>query len=142
MDFLHEILLLLLGGVNIFQLIFYRIQRDKMKAEAEKLKALAEEEKVNAKHKGLDLMQDQADYLLNQLNTIQNEYIALQTKLREELANHTATINQKCNELAELKSKLIYFKGLRCYKSDCSCRISMNPKDGDASEKENVGNKS
>lgn len=112
----------ILGGVNVFQLVYYKTQRDKLRAEADSAG-------VDAKHKGLDLMQDQADYLIERLNNVQEEYISLQKKLREEAANHTNTINEKCNEIAELKSKIIYFKGLRCYKSDCSMRVSINPKD-------------
>ena len=112
----------ILGGVNVFQLVYYKTQRDKLRAEADSAG-------VDAKHKGLDLMQDQADYLIERLNNVQEEYISLQKKLREEAANHTNIINEKCNEIAELKSKIIYFKGLRCYKSDCSMRVSINPKE-------------
>lgn len=129
MEVVSAILLAVFGGANIWQFIYYKTQRDKLRAEADKLKAMADEEKVNAKHKGLDLMQDQADYLLEKLNTVQADYVALQSQMRTEMANHTMTINTKCNEIAELKSKVIYLKGIRCYKSDCSLRISVNPKD-------------
>lgn len=129
MEVISAILLALFGGANIWQFIYYKTQRDKLRAEADKLKAIADEERVNAKHKGLDLMQDQADYLLEKLNTVQADYVALQSQMRDEMANHTMTIHNKCNEIAELKSKVIYLKGIRCYKSDCSLRISVNPKD-------------
>ena len=109
----------MLGGVNVFQLVYYRTQRDKMRAEADGMA-------VDAQHKGLDLMQDQADYLIKQLNTMQEEYISMQKMVREQFAEHTSAITEKCNEIAALKSKVVYLKGLRCYKSDCSMRITNN----------------
>ena len=116
------IVTVLLGGVNIFQLVYYKTQRDKLRAEADSAQ-------VDAQHKGLDLMQDQADYLMKELSNVQTQYVNLQKQIREESANHTNTIHEKCNEIAVLKSKVVYLKGLRCYKSDCSLRISVNPKD-------------
>ena len=69
----------------------------------EKLGAEAKTASVTAHQKEIDLHQDQYDYLLKKLSEFQ--------------------------KLAELKSKLIYFKGLRCYRSDCSQRIRINPDD-------------
>lgn len=134
MGTIEAIILSLFGGANIWQFIHYKIQRDKLRAEADKLRAQVDEERVNVRHKGLELMQDQADYLLDKLNTVQGEYIALQKQMRDEMADHSTTINTKCNEIAQLKSLVIYFKGLRCYKSDCSMRISKNPKDDEKKE--------
>lgn len=134
MDTLHLILTGIFAGTNIWQFIHFKIQKEKLRAEADKLKAQADEEKVNAKHKGLDLMQDQADYLIEKLNAVQSDYVALQKQMRDEMTSHLTAINAKCNEIAQLKSQVIYFKGLRCYKSDCSCRISQNPKDNENKE--------
>lgn len=110
------------GGLNIFQFIYYKTQRDKLRAEADTAT-------TEARHKGLDLMQDQYDFVFSELSKLQTEYLALQETVRRDAQEHTNTINGKCNEIAELKSKIIYYKGLRCYKSDCSLRISQNPKD-------------
>ena len=134
MDTLHLIITGVFAGTNIWQFIHWKIQEDKMKAEVDKLRAEADEEKFKAKHKGLDLMQDQADNLIDKLNAVQSDYVALQKQMRDEMTNHLTAINTKCNEIAQLKSQVIYFKGLRCYKSDCSCRISQNPKDNENKE--------
>lgn len=118
----------LLVGTNIYQLMENRSMRQKIKSEA---KSAA----VDAEHKEIDLHQDQYDYLLKKLSEFQKQYFELSSKLQQETQLHLEAINKKCNELAELKSKLIYFKGLRCYRSDCSKRIRLNPEDKNQQEK-------
>lgn len=122
LTWLLGVLAALLGGINIFQVVYYKTQRDILRAQADSAT-------VDAKHKGLDLMQDQYDYVFNYLSKLQVEYLDLQEKVRKDASEYTAVIQEKCNEIAEQKSKVVYYKGLRCYKSDCSTRISQNPKD-------------
>lgn len=112
----------LLAGTNIYQLFCYRSMKARLTAEAKTAS-------VEAEHKEIDLHQDQYDYLLRKLSEFQNQYFELSSKLQQETQQHLEAINAKCNELAELKSKLVYFKGLRCYRSDCSHRIRINPED-------------
>lgn len=112
----------LLAGTNIYQLVCYRSMKEKLGAEAKTAT-------VEAQRTEIDLHQDQYDYLLKKLSEFQKQYFELSSKLQEETRLHLEAINAKCNELAELKSKLIYFKGLRCYRSDCSHRIRINPED-------------
>ena len=121
-DWLLGVLVTSLSGINIFQFIYYKTQRDKLRAEASAATS-------EAKHKDIDLQQDQYDYLLAKLTKFQTDYFELLTKVQSDSREHTEVINSKCNEIAELKSKLIYYKGLKCYKSDCSLRIVTNPKD-------------
>lgn len=127
------ILSTLFGGLNIFQFLFYRSEKKKSEAEAESAN-------IDAKQKNIDLQQDQFDYLLDKLTKYQNDYFELAEKLQEEANRHatemqettqrfTSIINEKCNEIAELKSKIIYFKNLRCYNTNCPHRMSQNPKD-------------
>ena len=110
----------LLCGLNIFQFIFWKTQRDKMRAEADS-------SMTDAHRKDIDLQQDQYDYLLQKLNDFQEQYFTLSKKLQDEMLSHMSDINAKCDEIAALKSKLIYFKGLRCYRSGCLERIDKNP---------------
>lgn len=112
----------LLAGTNIYQLFCYRSMKTRLTAEAKTAS-------VEAEHKEIDLHQDQYDYLLRKLSEFQHQYFELSSKLQQETQQHLEAINAKCNELAELKSKLVYFKGLRCYRSDCSHRIRINPDD-------------
>lgn len=112
----------LLGGLNIFQLICWRSEKQKHQAEADSLS-------IDAQQKKLDLTEDGYDYLLEKLTKYQQDYFNLADQMQQEMRKHTELINQKCNEIAELKSKLIYFRGLRCYKSECPHRIKDNPRD-------------
>lgn len=132
-EILTIILTTLLGGLNVFQLLWWRAEKKKHQAEADSAS-------VDAKQKGIDLQQDQYDFLLEKLSKYQQDYFELADKMKETTDKHTGEIQEvnqkfsqiiydKCNEIAELKSKIIYFKGLRCYKSDCSLRIKFNPKD-------------
>lgn len=120
LDTILSILVALLGGVNIFQFLFLRSTKKKYEAEAEKVKTAADHDK-------LDLHQDQYDYVNAQLTKIQQEYYDLASRYRETMTAHLLEIDGKCNEIAELKSKLTYFKGLRCYRSDCPTRTQESP---------------
>lgn len=119
-DAFLSILIALLGGVNIFQIFFLRSTKKKYEAEAEKAHTEAQQGKVS-------LQQDQYDYVNEQLSKIQGEYYNLADKYRKTMTDHLQEIDGKCNEIAELKSKLVYFKGLRCYRSDCGERIRESP---------------
>ena len=115
-----SVLLALFGGVNIFQFFFFRATKKKYEAEAKAAE-------TNAEHGRVDLQQDQYDYVNEQLSKIQKEYYELAARYRETMTQHLMEIDTKCNEIAELKSKLVYFKGLRCYYSDCDKRIKDSP---------------
>lgn len=119
-DTILAILTTLFGGVNIFQFLYYRSTKKKYEADADKAS-------TSAAHDKLDLHQDQYDYVNAQLSKIQEEYYALADKYRKTMTEHLSEIDEKCNEIAELKSKLVYFKGLRCYRSDCPTRIRESP---------------
>ncbi len=117
---LLSILVTLFAGLNVFQFIFIRITKRKYAAEAAKAEAEAGQLQT-------DLHQDQYDYVNEQLSKIQKEYYDLAARYRETMTQHLMEIDVKCNEIAELKSKLVYFKGLRCYCSDCDRRVKDSP---------------
>lgn len=110
----------ILGGCNIFQFLFLRDTKRRYAAEAS-------EAATAAKHSQVDLQQDQFDYVNTQLSKIQKEYYELAANYRDTMTKHLQEIDNKCNEIAELKSKLTYFKGLRCYCSDCDKRVREGP---------------
>lgn len=114
------VLTTLLAGCNILQFIFFKATKKKYEAEAIQADTAAQHERV-------DLQQDQYDYVNGQLSRIQAEYYDLAEKYRSSMTDHLKEIDTKCNEIAELKSKLVYFKGLRCYVSDCPKRIKESP---------------
>ncbi len=122
-DFITTLLSHLLsfaGGGGIVGFVTLQYEKKKSKAEAEKIQTAAD-------HDRLDLHQDQYDYVNAQLSKIQQEYYDLASRYRETMTAHLLEIDAKCNEIAELKSKLTYFKGLRCYQSDCPSRVKESP---------------
>lgn len=122
-DFLSTFLPNLLsfaGGGGLVGFVSLKYEQKKSKAEAEKVQTAAD-------HDRLDLHQDQYDYVNAQLSKIQQEYYDLASRYRETMTAHLLEIDAKCNEIAELKSKLTYFKGLRCYQSDCPSRVKESP---------------
>lgn len=123
--------LLLLSNIPWF--MYYKSEKKKKGAEANQATVQAEQIKI-------DLQQDQYDYLINKLSHFQKEYVGLQTSLNQTTDSYTkelialkiefsGKINEKCNEIAQLKSKISYYRGLRCYKSDCSIRITEKQSD-------------
>jgi len=120
-EIILSILTVLLGGTNIFQLFYIRAERRKQAA-------AAEEVETESNRKKYELSKDQANDLYDSLNKLNAEYVELQKQIREQAARNTQAIVDKCEIIADLKGKVAYFKGLRCYKSDCSQRISHNTK--------------
>lgn len=129
-EWILGIIVTALGGLNIYQLIFWRTERDKLQAQAAK-------ESVEAKKAEYELSRDQFVETKKQLDDLQDEFMELQKKIRNEADEHTRIILSKCNEIAELKSKLLYFKNIRCYMTECPNRIKTNPKDNHREEKSN-----
>ena len=117
---IQSIIIVLLGGINFIQLFQYKTTVKKYKAEANSAT-------VDAEQKKIDLHQDQYDYLLQKLTKYQEDYFSMSERLQEQTRKDIGIINTKCNEIAELKSKIMYYKGLRCYRSDCGKRICTNP---------------
>lgn len=109
---LSTILLSALGGLNIFQIFFWK--QKKRKEEAEVLQVEAE-----AKAKTIELQQDQYTYLIDTLNRVQKDYYDLDEKARQLIID----IQEKCSEIALLKSKITYLKGISCYRTNCEIRI-------------------
>lgn len=135
-----------LGGAGITELINYLVtwKSSKLKAQKE-----AEEVGADVAKKNFEVNKDQSEYLLDKLNKYEREYYELNdryrdrvTKLQNELdtasREFNEKINEKCNEIASLKSEIIYLKGIRCYNSNCMVRVIENP---DKKKKEDGNNK-
>lgn len=100
--------------------------------------AEAEGAELEAKHKKMDLQQDQCDYLQKQCDkyitdyhTLELEFRARVRDLQEQLTNimvsNQREIQEKCVEIATLKSKITYLKGIRCHNFTCPNRIQEPP---------------
>lgn len=118
-------------GAAITYIFTFKAKR--LQAEAE-----AESTEVEVEHKKQDLKQDQYDFLqktcdkyIKDYHTLENDFRKQLQTLRDEIdkisLEKSKAISDKCTEIAELKSKVTYLKGIRCYNFTCQHRIKNNP---------------
>ena len=99
--------------------------------------AEAESTELEVEHKKQDLKQDQYDFLqktcdkyIKDYHTLENDFRKQLQTLRDEIdkisLEKSKAISDKCNEIAELKSKVIFLQGIRCYNFTCQNRIKNN----------------
>lgn len=112
------------------------------KSKKKQIEAEAEHQVVTTEHEKLDLNQDRYDYLQTTCDKYIKDYYSLEQEFRQKLAGlvdqidqlklaNAQTISDKCNEIAQLKSKITYLKGIRCYNFTCDRRIKENPDKND-----------
>ena len=107
---------------------------------SKRLQAMAEAEstEVEVEHKKQDLKQDQYDFLqktcdkyIKDYHTLENDFRKQLQTLRDEIdkvsLEKSKAISDKCTEIAELKSKVTFLKGIRCYNFTCQHRTKNNP---------------
>lgn len=108
------------------------------KSKKKQIEAEAEHQVISAEHEKLDLNQDRYDYLQTTCDKYIKDYYTLEQEFRQKLAglvdqidqlklSNAQTISDKCTEIAQLKSKITYLKGIRCYNFTCDKRIKENP---------------
>ncbi len=122
-DTLLEILVALFGGTSIWQFVQYRTTKKKYEAEAEQALAEARKSNADARSQEINNSQDAYESLYEQFTKLQNDFMAQADELRKLIV----AANNKCNEIAALKSQLQYVKGLRCYNVNCPNRIKHDP---------------
>ena len=106
---------------------------------SKRIQAMAEAEstEVEVEHKKQDLKQDQYDFLqktcdkyIKDYHTLENDFRKQLQTLRDEIdkisLEKSKAISDKCNEIAELKSKVTFLQGIRCYNFTCQNRIKNN----------------
>lgn len=117
------------GGLGAFLMQVYTAKVNKAKLIKE-----VEDTHVEIERKKQDNHQDAFDSMYQQLNRCMEDYTALsdayrdhREKSRQYEESVQAQIHEKCNELASMKAKIIYLKGIRCYNTLCQNRIKVNP---------------
>ena len=120
------------GGLGAAITYILTFKGKKLQAEAE-----AESTEIEVEHKKQDLKQDQYDFLqktcdkyIKDYHTLENDFRKQLQVLRDEIdkvsLEKSKAISDKCTEIAELKSKVTYLKGIRCYNFTCQHRIKTN----------------
>lgn len=118
-------------GAAITYILTFKSKRIQAMAEAESTE-------VEVEHKRQDLKQDQYDFLqktcdkyIKDYHTLENDFRKQLQTLRDEIdkvsLEKSKAISDKCTEIAELKSKVTFLKGIRCYNFTCQHRIKNNP---------------
>lgn len=121
------------GGLGAAITYIFTFKAKKLQAEAE-----AESTEIEVEHKKQDLKQDQYDFLqktcdkyIKDYHTLENDFRKQLQMLRDEIdkvsLEKSKAISDKCTEIAELKSKVTYLKGIRCYNFTCQHRVKNNP---------------
>lgn len=121
------------GGLGAAITYIFTFKAKKLQAEAE-----AESTEIEVEHRKQDLKQDQYDFLqktcdkyIKDYHTLENDFRKQLQVLRDEIdkvsLEKSKAIYDKCTEIAELKSKVTYLKGIRCYNFTCQHRIKTNP---------------
>lgn len=121
------------GGIGAVVTYICTFKSKKKQVEAE-----AESSMVDVEQRKTDLKQDQYDYLQKTCDKYIKDYHELEggfrkqiQELREQMdklmLEKSQAISAKCNEVASLKSKVTYLKGIRCYNFTCKNRIMINP---------------
>lgn len=117
-------------GAAITYILTFKSKRIQAMAEAESTE-------VEVEHKKQDLKQDQYDFLQKTCDKYIKDYHALENDFRKQLQTlrdeidkisleKSKAISDKCNEIAELKSKVTFLQGIRCYNFTCQNRIKNN----------------
>lgn len=121
------------GGLGAAITYIFTFKAKKLQAKAE-----AESTELEVEHRKQDLKQDQYDFLqktcdkyIKDYHTLENDFRKQLQVLRDEIdkvsLEKSKAISDKCTEIAELKSKVTYLKGIRCYNFTCQHRIKTNP---------------
>lgn len=117
------------GGISSFLTWLYKRNADKRKAEAEAAQSehLAESMKnANSKDK-FESMYVQITKMMQDYNNLSDDYRNYRQGAVVKERNFQKKVDDKCQELAALKSQVQYLKGLRCYNTTCPHRIKTNP---------------
>ena len=118
-------------GAAITYILTFKSKRIQAMAEAESTEVEVEHKKQDLKQDQYDFLQKTCDKYIKDYHTLENDFRKQLQTLRDEIdkisLEKSKAISDKCNEIAELKSKVTYLKGIRCYNFTCQHRIKNNP---------------
>lgn len=117
------------GGIGSFVTWLFHFNAEKRLKEAEAGQSESALESMNIANN-----KDKFEYMYVQITKMMKDYSELSDEYRD--YRQTATVKErtfqkkvddKCQELAALRSQIQYLKGLRCYDTNCPNRIKTNP---------------
>ena len=117
-------------GAAITYVLTFKSKRIQAMAEAESTEVEVEHKKQDLKQDQYDFLQKTCDKYIKDYHTLENDFRKQLQTLRDEIdkisLEKSKAISDKCNEIAELKSKVTFLKGIRCYNFTCQNRIKNN----------------
>lgn len=138
-----DILSLLFGGgigAVLMQLYTARVNKSKLIAETEDTMTEVARKKQDNLQDAFDTMYQELNQCMKDYTAISEEYREHREKMRKYEESVQEQIRNKCVELAELKSKITYLKGIRCYNTLCVHRVRINPDRQTSAETQTAGN--
>ena len=117
-------------GAAITYILTFKSKRIQAMAEAESTEVEVEHKKQDLKQDQYDFLQKTCDKYIKDYHTLENDFRKQLQTLRDEIdkisLEKSKAISDKCNEIAELKSKVTFLQGIRCYNFTCQNRIKNN----------------
>ena len=117
-------------GAAITYILTFKSKRLQAMAEAESTEVEVEHKKQDLKSDQYDFLQKTCDKYIKDYHTLENDFRKQLQTLRDEIdkisLEKSKAISDKCNEIAELKSKVTFLQGIRCYNFTCQNRIKNN----------------
>lgn len=114
-------------GAGLMQLYTAKVNKQKLAAELQDALVETERKKQDNRQDAFDTMYQELNQCMKDYSAISKEYREHREEMRKQEEAIQKQIQAKCIELAELKSKLTYFKGIRCYDTLCKHRIRLDP---------------
>ena len=126
-----EILGILLGGGGIGSLVtwafHFKSEKRIKEAEAKQSEQTVESMATANDRDKFESMYVQITKMMQDYNNLSDDYRSYRQVATVKERNFQKKVDEKCQELAALKSQVQYLKGLRCYNTTCSHRIKTNP---------------
>lgn len=126
-----EILGILLGGGGIGSLVtwafHFKSEKRIKEAEAKQSEQTVESMATANDRDKFESMYVQITKMMQDYNNLSDDYRSYRQVATVKERNFQKKVDEKCQELAALKSQVQYLKGLRCYNTTCTHRIKTNP---------------
>ena len=126
-----EILGILLGGGGIGSFVtwvfHFKSEKRIKEAEAKQSEKTVESMATANDRDKFESMYVQITKMMQDYNNLSDDYRNYRQGATVKERNFQKKVDEKCQELAALKSQVQYLKGLRCYNTTCPHRIKTNP---------------
>lgn len=117
------------GGIGSFITWAIHLKAEKKLKDAEVIKSNKEIESMNTANDRdkFESMYVQITKMMQDYNDLSDDYRTYRQGAVVKERNFQKKVDDKCQELAALRSQVQYLKGLRCYNTTCPNRIKTNP---------------